>query len=118
LLKGLLKNNTPESTTHINLEFRFVVHWHAHDEREVAELLRNHLLQTEYLEMLHLCQLAKSGEILTTKGIKQSPAVAEHVKLDLISGESDTDSYRVLRISDSYKKLLEQQIQQLGLIAC
>jgi len=114
LLKGLLKSNTPESTTNINLEFRFAVHWHAHDEREVGELLRNHLLQTEYFEMYHLCQLAKPGEVLTTKGIKQSPAVAEHVKLDLISGESDTDYYRVLRISDSYKKLLEQQIQQLG----
>jgi len=114
LLKGLLKNNAPESTTNIALEFRFAVHWHAYDERNVAELLRNHLLHTEYLEMRHLCQQGKPGEILTTKGIKQSPAVAEHVKLDLISGESDTDYYRVLRISDSYKKLLEQQIQQLG----
>jgi len=63
--------------------------------------------------MLHLCQQAKPGDILTTKGIKQSPAVAEHVKLDLISGESDSDYYRVQKISDSYKKLLEQQVQQL-----
>jgi len=114
LLKGLLKTNTPETTTSLCLEFRFAVHWHAHDERSVADLLHNHLLHTEYLEMLHLCQHAKAGEILTTKGIKQSTAVAEHIKLDLISGESDADYYRVQRISDSYKKLLEQQIQQLG----
>lgn len=117
LLKGLLKTNSPETTTGIFLEFRFAVHWHAHDQRDVADLLRNHLLQGEYFEMLHLCQQAKSGDILTTKGIKQSPAVAEHVKLDLISGESDADYYRVLRISDSYKKLLEQQIQQLRAIS-
>ena len=70
-------------------------------------------LETEYREMFLLCQRAKPGDILTTKGIKQSPAVAEHVKLDLISGDSDTDYYRVQRISDSYKKLLEQQVQQL-----
>lgn len=117
LLKGLLKTNLPETMTGITLEFRFAVHWHAHDERGVADLLHNHLLQGEYQEMLQLCQQAKAGEILTTKGIKQSPAVAEHVKLDLISGDSDVDYYRVHRISDSYKKLLEQQIQQLVSIA-
>jgi uncharacterized membrane protein affecting hemolysin expression len=113
VLKGLLKANPPECTTDVRLEFRFIVHWHTHDERPMPDLLRNHLLQLDYLEMFQLCQRAKPGEILTTKDLKQSPAVAEHVKLDLISGDSETDYYRVQRISDSYKKLLEQQIQQL-----
>ena len=117
LLRGLLKTNMPETTTGITLDFRFALHWHAHDERAVADLLHNHLQQGEHQEMLHLCQQAKPGEILASKGIKQSPSVAEHIKLDLISGDSDSDYYRVHRISDSYKKLLEQQIQQLAVMA-
>lgn len=113
LVSGLLDANPAESTMSVTLDLRYVVRWHAHDDRPLPELVRNHLLVAEHNEMLQLSRMAKRGEIIVTKGIKQSPAVAEHVKLDLASDDADSDYYRVQRISDGYQRLLEQQITQL-----
>lgn len=98
----------------IQCQLRFAIHWHEHDERPMPDLLRNHLLLQEQQELQQLCSLAKPGEVLASKGIKRSAAVAEHIKLELISGDSDVDFYRVQRLSDNYKKLLEQQALQLA----
>jgi uncharacterized membrane protein affecting hemolysin expression len=98
----------------IPLQLRFAIHWHEHDERPVPDLLRNHLLLQEQQELQQLCSLAKSNEVLVSKGIKRSAGVAEHIKLELISGDSDVDFYRVQQLSDNYKKLLEQQAVQLA----
>lgn len=98
----------------VQLQVRFAIHWHEHDERPLPDLLRNHLLLQEHKELEQLCAQAKPGEILVSKGIKRSVGVAEHIKLELISGDSEVDFYRVQRLSDNYKKLLEQQALQLA----
>lgn len=112
VIRSLTQAATQDSN--VQLQLRFAIHWHEHDERPMPDLLRNHLLLQEQQELQQLCSLAKPGEVLASKGIKRSAAVAEHIKLELISGDSDTDFYRVQRLSDNYKKLLEQQALQLA----
>jgi len=113
VLLGLLNQNSATDTLNIALEFRFAIHWHEHDTRPLPDILHNQHNQAELNELLDLCRRSRNNDIIVTKAIKQSPQVTEHIKLELISGDSDVDYYRVQRISDNYKKLLEQQIQQL-----
>ena len=110
---GLQREQPHADTLNIMLDFRYAVHWHEHHERPLPELLNNQRLKTEMLECHELCRRGKPGDIVVTKAIKQSQQVAEHVKLELISGDSDHDYYRVQRISDNYSRLLEQQVRQL-----
>lgn len=112
IIRSLAQAVTQDSS--IQFQLRFAIHWHEHDERPVADLMRNHLLLQEQQELQQLCSLAKPNEVLVNKGVKRSTGVAEHIKLELISGDSDVDFYRVQQLSDSYKKLLEQQALQLA----
>lgn len=114
LIAGLLRANPSESNMSVTLDLRFVIRWHAHDERPLSELAHNHLLSAEHEEMQRMSHMIRHSEIIVTKDIKRSPAVAEHVKMELLNSDSDVDYYRVLRISDNYRKLLEQQIGQLS----
>lgn len=112
VIRNLVRAQQGDSS--ITLQLRFAIHWHEHDERPLPDLMRNHLLLQEQQELQQLCQLGNSGDILVSKGIKRSTVVAEHIKLELISGDSDVDFYRVQRLSDHYRKLLEQQALQLA----
>lgn len=112
VIRNLVQAITQDAS--IKFQLRFAIHWHEHDDRPIADLMRNHLLLQEQQELQRLCSLAKPNEVLVSKGIKRSTGVAEHIKLELISGDSDVDFYRVQRLSDNYKKLLEQQALQLA----
>ncbi len=113
VLCGLL---TEQSELDARLQFRMAVHWHenGNDRTDMPNLLENRLQQNTWDDVRFLCSQANSNEIVATKNIKQFTSVSEHIKLELISGVSEVDCYRVKNISDNYKQLLDKQVQQLN----
>jgi uncharacterized membrane protein affecting hemolysin expression len=114
VLHGLIKNLNQNSTINIKLEFRMAIHWQQRNLEQISPLLYNKQLEIEREELISLCNQGRAGDIIIGKNIRQFDNVAEHVKLELISGDSDTDYYRILKISDNYHKLIERQISQLA----
>jgi len=112
VLQGLMQNN-PHKSVNVDLNLRMAVHWQEQEAEQLPEILKNHIYKSELEELQFLCSQAGSGEIVTNKNVRQFPSIAEHIKLELISGVSEVDCYRVQKLSDNYQALLNRQIKQL-----